>query len=444
MSSASIFAEGFKTEPWWWEWAPPTAEGAIAPPKETEVAIIGSGYGGLSCALELARSGVQAHVFEAEPVFGAGASTRNGGGVSPGTNLGKGRAGYGKSTLEQRLGAEHAAAMLAEAAESFGHLEELIRREGIECHYWPTGRFVGAAVPKHYDRLARSVEKLQKGTNAGVSMLPRERQHEQIKTDAFHGGMLVERSGRLHPALLHKGIRDAALRAGATMSVNAKVTSVTRQGGGFVLQTPSGEVRAREVVATTNGYTGPELGWFRRRLVPVRSYIIATEELPEDQVRALVPNGRTIADTKRVLSYFGQSQDRRRILYGGRASFAGDTPENTARTLHGMMTEVFPELGSTRITHGWTGYVAFTFDALPHFGQHDGIHYAMGCNGSGVVTMTWLGTQLGRKIARTQNRPSAFDGVDFPTRPFYTGRPWFLPAIGEWYRFRDRMDRWLG
>lgn len=104
MSSASIFAEGFKTAPWWWEWAPPTADGAVAPPKETEVAIIGSGYGGLSCALELARSGVQAHVFEAEPVFGAGASTRNGGGVSPGTNLGKGRAGYGKSTLEQRLG----------------------------------------------------------------------------------------------------------------------------------------------------------------------------------------------------------------------------------------------------------------------------------------------------------------------------------------------------
>jgi glycine/D-amino acid oxidase-like deaminating enzyme len=406
------------------------------------VAIIGSGYGGLSCALELARSGVQAHVFEADNAFGGGASTRNGGGVSSGTNLGNGRSGYGKRSLEQRL-PQHASAMLAEATESFTFLLELIRREGIECHYWPTGRFVGAAVPKHYDRLARKAEQLERGTDAGVSMLPRERQREQIKTDRFYGGMLVERSGRLHPALLHRGIRDAALRAGATMSVDSKVASVTRRGAGFLLQTPSGDVRAREVVATTNGYTGAELSWFRRRLMPVRSYMIATEELPEDQICALIPHGRTIADTKWVLSYLGLSQDRRRLLYGGRASFAGDAPENAARTLHRMMTEVFPELASVKVTHGWTGFVAFTFDALPHIGQHDGIHYALGCNGSGVVSMTWLGTQLGRKIARTQDRPSAFDNVAFPTRPLYTGNPWFMPFIGGCYRLRDRVDTWL-
>ncbi|MGE0716994.1 MAG: NAD(P)/FAD-dependent oxidoreductase [Alphaproteobacteria bacterium] len=442
MTSGSIFAEGFKTTPWWWEWAPPTAEGAVPPPKETEVAIVGSGYGGLTCALELARNGVQAHVLEQESVFGFGASTRNGGGVGFATNLGKGRSGQG-SSIEQQLGPERIDAMLVESQESFLHLEQLIQREKIECHYWPTGRFVGAAVPRHYDRLARQAEKLNRKVEGNFRMLPRERQHEQINTDLFYGGLMSERSGRLHPALLHKGIRDAARRAGATMSVNAKMTAVERDGAGFIVRTTAGDIRAREVVATTNGYTGKELGWWRRRLVPVRSYIIATEEMPEERVMALIPNRRTIADTKRVLSYFGMSQDRRRILYGGRASFAGDTPENTARTLHKMMCAVFPELRDVKVTHGWTGYVAFTFDAIPHFGQHDGIHYAMGCNGSGVVNMTWFGTQLGRKIARTQNRPSAFDGVAFPTRPLYTGNPWFLPIIGEWYRFRDRLDRWL-
>ncbi|MGE0725560.1 MAG: NAD(P)/FAD-dependent oxidoreductase, partial [Alphaproteobacteria bacterium] len=345
--------------------------------------------------------------------------------------------------LERQVGPERAKAMLNEAGESFGYLETLIEREKIDCHLWRTGRFVGAAVPKHYQRMAERIEKLNSGANAGVRMLPRDQQREEIKSDAFHGGMIVERSGRLHPALLHRGVRDAARRQGATMSVNARVTGVERDGAGFLVRTTAGDIRAREVVAGTNGYTGRELGWFARRLVPVRSYIIATEELPEEQVRALIPKGRTIADSKRVLSYFGQSQDRRRILYGGRASFAGDTPENTARTLHRMMCEVFPELSPVKITHAWTGYVAFTFDALPHLGQKDGIHYAMGCNGSGVVTMTWLGTQLGRKIARTQNRPSAFDREEFPTRPFYSGKPWFLPAVGEWYRFRDKVDRWL-
>jgi len=106
-----------------------------------------------------------------------------------------------------------------------------------------------------------------------------------------------------------------------------------------------------------------------------------------------------------------------------------------------MMTDVWPELARTRITHAWTGFVAFTFDHLPHLGEHEGIHYAVGCQGSGVAMMSWLGHQAGLKLAGGANRPSAFDGLAFPTRPLYDGRPWFLPAVGTWYRLRDWIDR---
>jgi glycine/D-amino acid oxidase-like deaminating enzyme len=107
------------------------------------------------------------------------------------------------------------------------------------------------------------------------------------------------------------------------------------------------------------------------------------------------------------------------------------------------MTDRFPQLRGVRITHGWTGNTAFTLDALPHMGEDSGMHYALGCNGSGVAMMTYLGTQTARKIARVANAPCAFDTPDFPDHILYTGNPWFLPVVGGWYRMRDRLDRIL-
>jgi glycine/D-amino acid oxidase-like deaminating enzyme len=105
------------------------------------------------------------------------------------------------------------------------------------------------------------------------------------------------------------------------------------------------------------------------------------------------------------------------------------------------MSERFPQLKGARVTHSWTGNTAFTLDALPHMGEEGGLHYCLGCNGSGVAMMTYLGTQTARKIARVANAPCAFDGPEFPDHPLYTGNPWFLPLVGGWYRMRDRLDR---
>ncbi|MCK6452807.1 MAG: FAD-dependent oxidoreductase, partial [Alphaproteobacteria bacterium] len=220
-----------------------------------------------------------------------------------------------------------------------------------------------------------------------------------------------------------------------------RVAAVERRAGGFDLRMPTGKVEAREVLVATNGYTDGAAPWLRRRLIPVASYIIATEPLPEETMRRLDPNGRMLSDTNRVLHYFRPSPDGTRILFGGRASFRSVTAREAAPILHRMMATIWPELASTRITHAWTGNVAFTFDFVPHIAEKDGVNYAAGCQGSGVAMASYLGYRAALKIAGRANRPSAFEGNDFPTMPFYGGNPWFLPLVGSAYRLRDWLDR---
>jgi glycine/D-amino acid oxidase-like deaminating enzyme len=237
--------------------------------------------------------------------------------------------------------------------------------------------------------------------------------------------MVVEASGGLHPALYHRGLASAVLRAGAVIAEEAPVEAIARTPRGFTLRTPRGAVAAREVLVATNGHTGPVTPWLRRRLIPVGSYIIATEPLPGEVARRLIPRNRMIVDTNRVLSYYRLAPDDTRVLYGGRASFRQVTGRQAAPRLHAMMTSVWPELARTRVTHAWTGNVAFTFDHVPHMGVHDGVHYALGC----------------LSIAGKATTPCAFDGLPFPTRPAYSGDPWFLPIVGSYFRFRDWLER---
>jgi len=333
--------------------------------------------------------------------------------------------------------------MRRDAADSLLLLEEIIAREGIECHYERKGRFLGAYTPRHYDDLARKLDALNQDADAEATMLAKARQHEEIASDFYYGGMVVRRSGKLHPALYCKGLLDACRRHGVTLCANTRVTEITRQPHGFLVRTERGEVAAREVVIATNGYTGDVTPALKRRVLPVASHIIATEELSPELAASLIPNGKTINDTPRVLTYYRMSPDGRRVLFGGRARFTQVEPRVSVPALHRMMTARFPQLAGVRVTHAWTGNVAFTFDFLPHMGREDGMHYMLGCNGSGVAMMTYLGTQTARKILGGANRISALDERDFPTMPLYNGNPWFLPIVGGYYRLRDRLDRWM-
>ena len=147
----------------------------------------------------------------------------------------------------------------------------------------------------------------------------------------------------------------------------------------------------------------------RRRIVPISSQIIATEELPEDVARELIPNGRTISESPRVTSYYRLLPGDRRVMYGGRARFENVHPDVSAALLYQMMTDRWPQLKGVRITHSWSGFVAMTVDALPHMGKEDGLHYCTGCNGSGVAMMTYLGRQVARRILQDSQSVSAYE-----------------------------------
>ena len=440
MAAAALFHPDFTASPFWWEAWRPSADGSADLPARADVAIVGGGYGGLATALELRRAGTDVVVIEANE-FGSGASSRNGGAVSGGINLGKGLSGRRGADRDEI--AREAAAMLGDAADSLPLLEEIIAREGIECCYERKGRFVGAYTPRHYDDLARKLDALNRGAGGEAYMLAKGRQHEEIASDFYYGGMVVRRSGKLHPALYCKGLLDACRRHGVTLCARTRVTRITRQPQGFRVRTERGEVAAREVVIATNGYTGDVTPALKRRVLPVASHIIATEELAPELAASLIPTGKTISDTPRVLTYYRMSPDGRRVLFGGRARFTQVGPQVSVPALHRMMARRFPQLARVRVTHAWTGNVAFTFDFLPHMGRHDGMHYMLGCNGSGVAMMTYLGTQTARKILGGANRVSALDERDFPTVPLYDGNPWFLPLVGGYYRLRDRLDRWM-
>jgi glycine/D-amino acid oxidase-like deaminating enzyme len=436
--SDSVFHPDFKTMPYWWEAWRPTVAGAEGPvPSRTGVAIVGAGYAGLSTAIELADSGVAATVIEAnEPGFGA--STRSGGAVSGGVNVGKSFSG--KSIDPESERATH---LLSDAADAFSLIERIIEREQIACFWEKRGRFVGAWTPGHYDIMARKVELLNRAANSGCAMIPRARQREEIASDYYHGGMAVERTAKLHPALYYKGLLDAARRRNVTICGNAPVGKIARSGTKWRLETARGMIEADEVVIATNGYTGDATPRLKRRVIPIASHIIATEELAPELGAALIPKGRTLSDTRRVLCYYRMSPDGRRVIFGGRARFTPVRPQTSAPILHRFMLDRFPQLRGVRVTHAWTGNVAFTLDAVPHMGRDDGMHYALGCNGSGVAMMTYLGYQTARKIVGKANAICAFDAPEFPEHPLYTGNPWFLPLIGGYYRFRDGLDRLL-
>ena len=437
MARSQIFHRDFIALPYWWEAYKPAVGELVEVPRSARVAIVGGGYAGLSAALELSKHGIDSVVFEANEL-GFGASTRNGGAVSGGVNLGKSFTG---GAVEIEHGRSER--VLSDAADAFALIDRLIEEENIACFWEKRGRFVGAWTKLHYAAQARRLALLNAAAQSGAHMVPRERQREEIASDYYFGGMVVERSGKLHPALYYKGLLEACRRRGVVICASARATAISRSDGVWRVRTNRGIVSAGDVVIATNGYTGNLTPALKRRVVPVASHIIATEELAPDLARSLIPNGRTLSDTRRVLCYYRMSPDGKRMVFGGRARFTQVDATISAPILYRYMTDRFPQLRGVKLTNAWTGNVAFTFDALPHMGQHDDLHYCLGCNGSGIAMMTYLGWQTARKIARVANYACSFDTPDFPDHPLYSGNPWFLPVVGGYYRLRDSLDRML-
>lgn len=430
--TSEILTPGFKAEPFWWEAAPLSMPVSPPLPKQVDVAVIGAGYSGLSAALTLARAGRSVLVLEAG-VPGEGASSRNGG--MCGDMLKPSLA-----ELSRKYGEPLAIALLKEAREALDFLADFIAREGIECHFSRMGRFTGALKPGQYDAMARGSEILRKVTGFPFDMVERRHVRDELGSDLYVGGRVTHHHGGLHPALYHKGLRERAALAGAIIAGRTPMTGLRRERAGFTVTTARGEIEARDVIVTTNGYTSPVTGWLNRRVIPVTSYIIATEELSDNLMRQLMPKGRMVTDTNRLLVYYRPSHDGKRILFGGRAHYRPADPATAGAILRRYMIQLFPELSDVKLSHSWFGFIAYTFDRMPHIGTRDGVHYAMGYCGSGVVMSTWLGRKAALRVLGSADGKTAFAEIAHPTMPLYTGTPWFLPLVKAYYYAND----WIG
>lgn len=436
MNDEAIFAPGFRTTPYWWEAAAPPSSPVTALPDQADAVIIGGGITGLSTALELARGGMAPLVLDREAI-GWGASSRNGGALS-----GAGSLGRAKSDVSKGIDPALLSEMVDEAEASFDAFEALLARESIECDYVRCGRFVGAHSAAAMESLAKRAALLNAAIPGTAEILQRARLAEELGTPHYHGGMVNHRAASLHPARYTQGLARAARRAGAALAGGVTVDGIAREGTGFLVSTTAGVIRARHVMVATNGYTGAALPWHRRRIVPVASYMVATAVLGRDRVAEVLPKFRVYGDTKKILYYFRPSPDGTRVLFGGRATLSDTDPRVGARWLHRHLVHLLPSLEGVRLTHGWKGNVAFAFDMLPHVGVQDGVHHALGCNGSGVVTMTHLGTVAARMMLGGDNRASAFSRMPMPTLPGYSGTPWFMPLVTGWYRLKDFASGW--
>ena len=435
MTANSIFHPDFVTTPYWWDAYRPQSGALADVPAKARVTIVGAGYAGLNCAIELARSGVEAVVLDAGAP-GIGGSTRNGGSVAGGLHVGKASPKQAPADLAT------AAALRQSAEDAFEAIDAVIEREGIACHWEKRGRFVGAWTPAHHAAQVRQVAAHRAEGGADFRVLSREEQRAEIGSSFYHGGLISDRHGKLHPALYFQGLLQAARRHGVTICAEAAVQKITQAGPSWRVATSRGIIETGDVVVTTNGYTPKAVPKLRRRLIPINSHVIATEELPADVAATILPTGRTGSETQRVLCYFRMAPGERRLVFGGRARFTERPDNEVAAILHGYMLDRFPQLAGARITHSWTGSIAMTFDGLPHTGTLDGMHYALGCNGSGVAMMTYLGLCTARRILNMANRPSGFERIPFPEMPFYNGDPrWILPAYGGVLRLRDRLER---
>ncbi|MCS0503367.1 NAD(P)/FAD-dependent oxidoreductase [Ancylobacter mangrovi] len=426
-ANRAIFHPDFRDTPFWWDdYAPVHIRAAL--PARADVVVIGAGYTGLAAGAELARAGLGVVVLERNAP-GEGASTRNGGQVSA-------EIGHGQADRNREIARE---AMVA-----FELTERLAEEGGNASLYKRCGRLDAAWTSGHFARMAVEADALNRLHPDQARLLPPERQREQIGSDFYAGGLCVDLAGALHPALHYKSMLDTAISSGCQIVSRAEVRSLSRRHAGWKVDLADGAaIEADAVLVATNGYTGPATPGLLRRIVPVASHMIATEELELDLAASLLPGGRIVVDSKRVLYYYRLSPDGRRMLFGGRSRFTQVGARTSGALLHAAMSARFPQLAGARITHSWTGNLGFTFDHLPHVGRYEGMHYALGCNGSGIAVMAYLGHVAARNILRPDDPPSVFEKIALPANPLYTGDPWFLPPLGGLYRLMDDAERFL-
>jgi glycine/D-amino acid oxidase-like deaminating enzyme len=407
-------------------------------PERADVVIVGGGYTGTVAALQLARSGATVVLIERHSL-GWGASTRNGGIVHPGLK-------WGRAALQHRYGEELGGRVFQDGVNAFFTAERFVIDEGFDCDYRRSGLAILAWSAGQMDGLEEELSEFRAAGLRGRAYRGAE-VHQELGSNIYPGGIAIEESGMIHPGRYMAGIVAAAQAAGVDLHSGTPVERIEVDRAARIVHTPRGSVRAGAVLMATNGYTDGLAPWIGQRVMPIGSYIVATEPMSEALAASISPRGRCFFDAKNFLYYWHVNAERR-LIFGGRASFRSTSVEQAAAILRKALAAVHPQAAHLRIDHAWGGNVAFTFDRLPHLGEHGGIHFALGYCGSGLSLGTTFGLRMARILGRSTevaDEPLGFERTPFPAAPVvpaaYRGQPWFLPVAGEWLRLEDWWRR---
>jgi glycine/D-amino acid oxidase-like deaminating enzyme len=404
-------------------------------PEKVDVAILGGGFTGLSAARTLANQGLTVAVLEAHTI-GWGASSRNGGMVLTGLKL-------GMQTIQKRYGKELAGRLFQTSLDAINTVEQIVREENIDCGFARYGHLLTANKPKHFDALQQEIEFMDKEFNHKLQLIPKHNQRQEIGSDIFYGALLDVCSGGLNPGQYVAGLARSAEKAGATLHARARVNTLVRRRNRFAVETERGSLSAESVLVATSGYTGSVTKKLQKKIIPIGSFIIATERLSDELANELIPNGRMIFDSMHYLNYF-RLWDRR-LIFGGRAAFFPESPgtiERSAKILQREMILVFPQLKDVQVEYVWGGTLDFAFDMMTHVGEADGMYYSLGYAGHGVAMATHLGKSVGEAILKGNLKDNPFAELVFPSAPLglYNGFPWFLPLAGAWHKILDWIE----
>ena len=397
-------------------------------PSSVDVAIVGSGYTGLNCARVLAKAGRSVAVIDQHSI-GWGASSRNGGMATPGLK-------QDIFKIKKTYGLDLAREFWKSSVDAIDLLEQIIMEEGIDCHWSRCGHMSLAYKQSHFDDLVDYIEWLDKEFGHKKKLITKSQLKSEIGTDAYFGGNTDELSGGLQPAKYVFGLAKSVGNLGVSLCDETRVDSINRTANGFELITGKGNLNAKEVVIATNGYTDMLIPKLKPKVFPVGSYIIVSEPLSQDLQDQLSPKRRMFYDSKNFLNYFRLTPDGR-MLWGGRNDLSTDLDlKESASILTKQVCTIFPELNDVKFTHSWTGKLGVTFDLMPHIGQINGIHYALGYGGHGLSIATYLGTELGLLMTGQKDR-SPYEEISHQTMFFYKKDPWFLPFAAKYFRFLD-------